>query len=236
VSEDGTESPIRIFLLFENRLLREALGRLLSKRTDLFVIGCSGPDGASAQALLESHCDVLVLDFFDERWLPANLRLEREDLSSVKSLLIDMKSDSELFLAAVRGGVTGYLLKEASFLDVVAAVSVIFHGGAICPPELCASLFNFVSHADSSLVIPSVAERPKLTIRQRQLMSLVAKGLTNKEIASRLNLSEFTVRNHVHRILKQVVADSRSHAVDIILSHGYSLASESSGTYVVADN
>jgi hypothetical protein len=58
VSEDGTESPIRIFLLFENRLLREALGRLLSKRTDLFVIGCSGPDGASAQALLESHCDV----------------------------------------------------------------------------------------------------------------------------------------------------------------------------------
>jgi DNA-binding NarL/FixJ family response regulator len=226
VSEGDPESPIRIFLLLRNRLLREALGRLLRKRTNLVVVGCSGPDGATPQTLLESQCDVLVLDFFDARWLPANLRLEWNDLSSMKSLLIDMTSDSELFLAAVRGGVTGYLLRESSFLDVVAAVSVIFHGGAICPPELGALLFNFVSHAVSSCVIPSVSERPKLTIRQRQLMTLVAKGLTNKEIASRLNLSEFTVRNHIHRILKQVVADSRSHAVDIILSHGYSLAAE----------
>jgi DNA-binding NarL/FixJ family response regulator len=234
VSEGGPESPIRIFLLFENRLLREALGRLLSKRTNLLVVGSTGPDSASLQTLLESQCDILLLDFFDARWLPANLRLEWDDLSSVKFLLIDMRSDSELFFAAVRGGVTGYLLKEASFLDVVAAVSVIFQGGAICPPELGALLFNFVSHADSSVVAPSVSERPKLTIRQRQLMALVAKGLTNKEIASRLNLSEFTVRNHIHRILKQVVADSRSHAVDIILSHGYSLDAESGGTYVVA--
>ena len=236
MSEGDPEYPIRIFLLFENRLLREALDKLFSKRTDLFVVGCSGPDGASPQTLSESQCDVLVLDFFDVRLLPTNLRLERNDLSSVKSLLIGMSSDSELFLAAVRGGVTGYLLKEASFLDVVAAVSVIFHGGAICPPELDALLFNFVSHAASSVVIQPASERPKLTIRQRQLMALVAKGLTNKEIASRLNLSEFTVRNHIHRILKQVVADSRSHAVDIILSHGYSLAAETGGTYVVADS
>lgn len=236
MSEGGPESPIRVFLLLRNRLLREALGRLLRKRTNLFVAWCIGPDGASPQTLLESQCDVLILDFFDAQWLPANLRLENSAFSSLKSLLIDMSSDSEQFLAAVRGGVTGYLLKEASFLDVVAAVSVIFHGGAICPPELDALLFNFVSHADSSCVIPSISERPKLTIRQRQLMTLVAKGLTNKEIASRLNLSEFTVRNHIHRILKQVVADSRSHAVDIILSHGYSLAAETAGTYVVPDS
>jgi DNA-binding NarL/FixJ family response regulator len=235
VSEHDPESPIRIFLLLRNRLLREALSRLLRKRTNLFVAGCSGPDGACPQTLLESQCDVLVLDFFDARWLPANLQIEKGGLSSVKSLLIDMSGDSELFLAAVRGGVTGYLLKESSFLDVVAAVGAIFHHEAICPPELCALLFNFVVHADSSLVIPSVPERPKLTIRQRQLMTLVAKGLTNKEIASRLNLSEFTVRNHIHRILKHVVADSRSHAVDKILSYGYSLAAEPSRTYALAD-
>lgn len=56
--------------------------------------------------------------------------------------------------------------------------------------------------------------RPDLTIRQQQLMALVAKGLTNKEIASRLNLSEFKVRNHIHRVLKQLDAGSRSEAVE----------------------
>jgi len=67
--------------------------------------------------------------------------------------------------------------------------------------------------------------RPDLTIRQQQLMVLVAKGFTNKEIASRLNLSEFTVRNHMHRILKQVDAASRSEAVETIRAHGYSISS-----------
>jgi DNA-binding NarL/FixJ family response regulator len=62
-------------------------------------------------------------------------------------------------------------------------------------------------------------------MRQQQLVALVAKGLTNKEIASRLNLSEFTVRNHIHRILKQVDAGSRSEAVDVIRASGYTIAS-----------
>jgi DNA-binding NarL/FixJ family response regulator len=67
------------------------------------------------------------------------------------------------------------------------------------------------------------ASRPELTLRQQQLVSLVAQGLTNKEIASRLNLSEFTVRNHIHRILKQVDAESRSEAVDVIRASGFVL-------------
>jgi len=62
-------------------------------------------------------------------------------------------------------------------------------------------------------------------LRQQQLVTLVAKGLTNKEIASHLNLSEFTVRNHIHRILKQVDAGSRSEAVETIRAHGFSIGS-----------
>ncbi len=68
------------------------------------------------------------------------------------------------------------------------------------------------------------ARRPDLTLRQQQLMALVAKSLTNKEIASQLNLSEFTVRNHIHRILKQVDAGSRSEAMETIRAYGYSIS------------
>ena len=67
--------------------------------------------------------------------------------------------------------------------------------------------------------------KPELTLRQQQLVTLVAKGLTNKEIASHLNLSEFAVRNHIHNILKQVDASSRSEAVETIRSYGYAISS-----------
>ena len=71
--------------------------------------------------------------------------------------------------------------------------------------------------------LPASTSRPDLTVRQQQLVALVAKGLTNKEIASHLNLSEFTVRNHIHRILKQVDAETRSEAVETIRAHGYAI-------------
>jgi DNA-binding NarL/FixJ family response regulator len=127
-------------------------------------------------------------------------------------------------MAAVRSGVMGYLLKDASASDLVAAVRAVFRGEAVCPPQLCSSLFRFVAHIVEEMPAKRLAPRPDLTIRQQQLMALVAKGLTNKEIASRLNLSEFTVRNHIHRILKQVDAESRSEAVQTIRAHGYSIS------------
>ena len=71
--------------------------------------------------------------------------------------------------------------------------------------------------------IQDVAGRPLLTLRQQRLRALIAKGWTNKKIASHLNLSENTVRNHVHRIMKEVDATSRSQAVERCLSHGYAL-------------
>jgi len=82
----------------------------------------------------------------------------------------------------------------------------------------------FRAMARSAQETPAQAMRrtpPGLTIRQQQLISLVAKGLTNKEIALRLNLSEFTIKNHMHRIMKQVEAESRHEAVQAARASGY---------------
>ena len=88
-----------------------------------------------------------------------------------------------------------------------------------------AELFRFVAQTAKELPLQNPTAKPDLTLRQQQLVTLVAKGLTNKEIASHLNLSEFTVRNHIHRILKQVDAGSRSEAVETIRAYGYSIPS-----------
>jgi DNA-binding NarL/FixJ family response regulator len=218
-------SPIRVFLLIENRLLCESLVRLFRKRPDLLVVGQGGQAETTPCHVLDTKSEVLVTDSLLTAWLPANLALRMRTEGTLKVVLVGMKADEEQFIAAVRFGVTGYLLQDASASDVVAAVRAVFRGQAICPPQHCSTLFRVVVQTARGLSVQSSAARRHLTLRQQQLVALVAKGLTNKEIASHLNLSEFTVRNHIHRILKQVDAGSRSEAVETIRAYGYSISS-----------
>jgi len=210
-------STIRVFLAIENRLLREALNRLCRKRSDLSVVGLAGYGNSLLEKLLDSRCHVMVLDFLNPDLLNSLFTANEGRSYEFKIVLIGMENDPPQFLSAVRAGVRGYLLKDASASDVIAAVRATFDQQAVCPPQLCASLFECVAHTP-----PQRAEiqQPgsKLTSRQRQIVNLVAKSLTNKEIAAQLNLSEFTVRNHLHRIMKQVDASSRQEAVRVMCS------------------
>ncbi len=224
LSEIVPGPSIRVFLLIENRLLLEALVRLFRKRSDLLVVGQSGQADATTRDVSDSKCDVLVIASFQATGLPAAFALESVKQLGFKTVLIGMDEEEEQFMAAVRAGVTGYLLKDASASDVVAAVRAVFRGEAVCPPQLCCTLFRLVAQMAREIPIQSTGPRPDLTLRQQQLVGLVAKGLTNKEIACRLNLSEFTVRNHIHRILRQVDAGSRSEAVETIRAHGFALS------------
>jgi len=206
---------IRVFLLIENRLLREALGRLCRKRPDLQVVGESGRNDLQLGELQEPRCDVLIFDFLDLKWLSGKWANKEHSSSNIRVLLVGMEDDESHFLEAVKAGVSGYLLKDASATDVIAGIRASFRGEAVCPSKLCSALFDWVGRLSRGETIQSPAH-PRLTIRQQQLVDLVARGLTNKEIAARLNLSEFTVRNHIHRILKLVDAGTRREAVDIV--------------------
>jgi DNA-binding NarL/FixJ family response regulator len=106
-------------------------------------------------------------------------------------LLLGMEEDQDLFLAAVRAGATGYLLKDASAGDVIAAVRAIWRGEAVCPPRLCMGLIKWMSVKSRNELSPRMDTKPNLTLRQMQLVTLVAEGMTNKEIASQLNLTKF---------------------------------------------
>lgn len=214
---------IRVFLLIENRLLREALVRLFRKRSDVVVVGESGRAELTPEDIIAAKCDVLVIASFQTNWRALGVTLEKIGQLGLKVVLIGMDADENQFMNSVRVGVSGYLLKDASASDVVSSVRAVFRGEAVCPPQLCHTLFRFVAHMASKTPVQSPTTKPELTLRQQQLVGLVAKGMTNKEIASLLNLSEFTVRNHIHRILRQVDAESRSEAVDVIRASGYTI-------------
>jgi DNA-binding NarL/FixJ family response regulator len=219
VKDDAAARAVRIFLLVGNRLLRDTLLRLFRKPPDVSIVGQGSPSATASTDVQESNCDVILTDSIPGPAVPAEDSVAPA-VPSAEVLLVGMEDDEEQFLSAVRAGSSGYLLKDASAADVLGAVRSVSRGEAVCPPRLCLSLFKWVAD-DARETSRSSDSRPSLTIRQQQLVSLVARGLTNKEIASELNLSEFTVKNHLHRIMKQVDAESRHEAVESARAYGY---------------
>jgi len=133
----------------------------------------------------------------------------------MKVVLIDMDDDREIFLECVRAGAVGYILKDASAAEVVSGVQAVAQGQAVCPPHLCVHLFRAFSRQWTAIPSARIKLEFGLTRRQQQLIPLIAQGLTNKEIASNLNLSEQTVKNHIHRIMRRVGADDRLQVIDM---------------------
>jgi DNA-binding NarL/FixJ family response regulator len=200
---------IRVFLAVSNRLLREVLSRILQKKLDIFVAGES-PDLPNALGrVAELETEIILMDSVSEP--PSNLRFisrVRDLHPGVQVVMVGMDGNEGLFLSAIRAGVSGYLLNEASAPEVIAAIRAVSQGAAVCPPQLCVALFKSVAH--SGRCVPAVQKiDQRLTRRQQELMPMIARGLTNKEIASHLNLSEQTVKNHIHRLLRRVGATDR---------------------------
>jgi two-component system response regulator DevR len=103
------------------------------------------------------------------------------------------------------------VLKDASSKEVTEAVRAVARGVAVCPGELCLTLFQYVCSGVSF----QAGRRLGLTRREQQLVAMIGRGLTNKEIASQLNLSEHTVKNQVHRMLQKVGVNRRLAIVEL---------------------
>jgi DNA-binding NarL/FixJ family response regulator len=137
---------ISVFLVAGNRLLREALARLLTKKGEVQVCGVSHfvPEISPSIAMLDA--DVLVLDAITVQLSDYALIPEIvAQAPNIKVILIDMDDDQEIFIRCVRAGAVGYLLKDASAADVISAVRLVGQGQAVCPSQLCMSLFRTVT-------------------------------------------------------------------------------------------
>lgn len=197
-------AKVKVFVVSENRLLREALARIFEQEPDLTVAGAARLCREATEEISRTRPDVLLLN------PPALAMPDLGDLSRIhrrlpplKTVAFGMEESEEAFLAAVRAGVVGYILKDAHASDMVAAVRLAVQGEAICPPRLCLCLFAHFAHQPTAMPKLRLRTRLPLTRREQELVPMIAQGLTNKEIAAQLNLSAQTVKNHVHRILQK---------------------------------
>ncbi|HYM79486.1 MAG TPA: response regulator transcription factor [Candidatus Dormibacteraeota bacterium] len=203
-----------VFLLAENRLLREALIRLLSKRSEVRVVGANSYSPSVHHEILAAHPQIILLDSsgltFSKSTLISTLR---SAIRNLRIVMVDMDSNEENFLGAVRAGIAGYVLKDASASEVAATIGAVATGKAVCPPSLCMTLFRSIMQqaAPSSTTWGSGLG---LSRREREIVDLLRQRLSNKEIAARLNLSEQTVKNHVHHALRKAGVTTRFSIVE----------------------
>jgi two-component system NarL family response regulator len=215
MAEETGNGRINVLLVAENRLLREALARLLAKRNDIRVASAALVSQVASQ-IAEVHPHVLLLDAtaftHSGTWM---LSKALHDVPALKVVMIGMSADDvETFLRCVRMGVTGYVAMDASASEVVAAVRSVANEGAFCPPSLCTHLLDYVARQCAA---SQCGERlpVELTRREQQLAQMIESGLSNKEIASRLNISDQTVKNHVHRMLRKLGSTGRMEAARV---------------------
>jgi len=146
---------------------------------------------------------------------------ERHHLNpAIRVVMVGMEADEAVFLRVVQAGAVGYVLKDASAIEVARTVRAVAAGEAVCPASLSVALFQWVERHKSALPSLHLKTSLGLSRREQQLVGLIQQGLTNKEMANRLNLSEQTVKNHVHRMLRKVGAPDRLSIVEVCLNEG----------------
>lgn len=221
-AETRTERKTRVYVAAENRLLREALSRMLIRCGDVEVVGLQVSGPFDAAGLLAENADILLLAARGKLIEDISvIRRVRSSAPSVRVLVVGMTGDKAEFFQYVRAGITGYLPRDASAKDVIEAMRLVQQGEAVCPGSLCAALFHFLEQEATSLPSATVHHRLGLTRREQQIVPLIAQGLTNKEIANHFCLSEQTIKNHLYRMKHKIGAEDRLEIVQLCRTQGF---------------
>lgn len=201
------KSGTKVLVSCSNRLLTEAIARILSKKTEFDIVSVKVAGCEDRDDVVASEADVLVLDSLE----PLGASATRDGMLRQKPncVLVAMEDNHEHFLRAIQWGVRGYVLRDASALEVISAIRLVAQGQAACPPSYTRILFDYVAGLSSKLPTTSESATWELTRREQQLIPLIERGLTNKEIANSLNLSEQTVKNHIHRMMRKMQSSNR---------------------------
>lgn len=207
-------TTIRVLIADDQMMVRQGFTVLLNAEPDIEVIG-QAIDGLDALAQVDRLApDVVLMDVRMPRLggIEATRRLTAPAGATVKVLVLTTFDLDEYVYEALRAGASGFLLKDASADELAQAVRVVAAGDALLAPNLTKRLIAEFSRVTSSPRAPLKERVGDLTERETEVLSLIAQGLTNGEIAERLVLAEQTVKSHVGRILGKLGLRDRTQA------------------------
>lgn len=209
---------IKVVLIDEHAILREGLASLINRETDMRVVG-EASNGIDALQMTEKLIpDVVLIDI----QIPGldgieTIRRIREKHPPVSVLVLTLADQDQYLHEAIHAGATGYLLKTAPSSDVIEGIRLSFRGGSVLDPVMARKLLDNLTGARK----PELRKSTELlTPRELDVLKLMVKGLSNKEMAESLFISDKTVKIHVSNILKKLRVKSRSQAIIYAIQHG----------------
>ena len=224
---------IRVLLADDQALLRAGFRMLLSAADDIEVVAEAANGGAAVALAREHRPDVVLMDLRmpDVDGLTATGLITGDPaLAAVRVVVLTTFDDDESVFAALRAGASGFLVKDVEPPDLLQAVRVVARGDALLSPSVTrAVIAQFTSQRPSRPAAPAPGPAPSrpappglaaLTEREREVVCLVAAGLSNEEIATKLTVSPLTVKTHVSRAMTKVYARDRAQLVVLAFENG----------------
>jgi len=208
---------VRLLVVDDHPVVRDDLVAILQTQPDFEVVGEAGDGSEAVEAATRTKPDVILLDLE----MPGMdgleaLRRIRAGRPESKALVFTAFDSDERILGSLQAGAAGYLLKGAPREEVFKAIRIVSQGGSLLGPLVVSRLLEkfAVDNADDAPILEP------LTTRETEVLGFLARGLTNKEIASRMVITERTVKFHVSSILRKLGATNRTEAVSIAAQHG----------------
>ena len=212
---------IRVLLADDQALVRAGFRAIIESEPDILVVG-EAPDGAVAAALAERLTpDVVLMDIRMPNLdgIAATRRIGADPrLADVHVVILTTFETDEYVFEAIRAGAAGFLVKDTEPAELLRAIRIVAGGDALLAPSVTKRVIREVAARSAATVdVPGLDE---LTAREREVMALVADGLSNDEIADRLTISAATVKTHVSKILQKLGLRDRVHAVVLAYDTG----------------
>lgn len=212
MAEMQTGVPIRVLVIDDHALFREGLIALLNAAPVTDVVG-EGATGQEALALVEELSpDVVLMDIMmpDMNGIEATRRIVAAQ-GDTQIIMLTMLEDDDSLFAAMCAGARGYILKGADRAEVLRTVQAVAGGEALFGPAIAGRLTAFFQSAGNQGA--TVTPFPELTDREREVLTLIAQGLSNTQIAGQLHITGKTVSNHISNIFNKLQVSDRAQAI-----------------------
>ena len=199
---------ISVAVIEDNRLVREGITSLLNQLPDLRVVAGSDSDDTTALGSVAPQVVLLDLGLRNGDSLRVAEKVLKE-LPASKVIVMDLIPVHEDIVEFVNAGVSGFIMKDATLEDLARTIRSVAEGVNVLPPQMTGTLFSQIARDAVSRGRPEVLESVRMTPRERQVITLIAEGLGNKEIASRLHIATHTVKSHVRNVMEKLMLHTR---------------------------